>query len=80
MPAGDQQAMIHSMVDRLAARLKANPKDADGWVSLMRARMVLGDQAAATAAYRDAAKAFAGAPGEQAMLSQAARQLGVPGA
>jgi cytochrome c-type biogenesis protein CcmH len=79
MPAGDQQAMIHSMVDRLAARLKTNPRDADGWVNLMRARMVLGDPTAATAAYRDAAKAFAGAPEQRAMLSEAARQMGVPG-
>jgi cytochrome c-type biogenesis protein CcmH len=80
MAPADQQAMIHNMVDGLAAKLKANPKDADGWVSLMRARMVLGDPAAATTAYHEGMKAFAGAPGEQSMLSQAARQLSVPGA
>ncbi len=80
MAPGDQQAMIHNMVDGLAARLKANPRDADGWVNLMRARMVLNDPKAATAAYNDARKAFSGAPSEQAMITQSARQLGVPGA
>jgi cytochrome c-type biogenesis protein CcmH len=80
MPADQQQAMIHGMVDRLAARLKANPRDADGWVSLMRARMVLGDPAGATGAYNEAMKAFAGAPNDQTMLSQAAKQMRVPGA
>ncbi len=80
MAPGDQQAMIHNMVEGLAARLKANPRDADGWVNLMRARMVLNDQKAATAAYNDARKAFSGAPSEQAMITQSARQLGVPGA
>jgi cytochrome c-type biogenesis protein CcmH len=80
MPAAQQQAMIHNMVDGLAARLKANPNDPDGWVELMRARMVLGDPAGATAAYHDARKAFAEAPDRLTMVSQAAKQLGVPGA
>lgn len=80
MPPAQQQAMIRNMVDGLAARLKANPNDPDGWVELMRARMVLGDPAAATAAYRDARKAFATTPDRLTMLSQAAKQLGVPGA
>jgi cytochrome c-type biogenesis protein CcmH len=70
--------MIHSMVDTLAARLKANPNDPDGWVNLMRARMVLNDPAAAQAAYRDARKVLAG--DRLTMVSQAAKQLGVPGA
>ena len=80
LPAGDQQAMIHQMVDRLAARLKANPKDAEGWVKLMRARTVLNDPAAASAAYHDALKAFAGDAAQQASLRDQARQIGVPGA
>jgi cytochrome c-type biogenesis protein CcmH len=80
MPPAQQQAMIRNMVDGLAARLKAKPDDPDGWVELMRARMVLGDPAAAAAAYRDARKALAGPPDRLAMLAQAARQLGVPGA
>lgn len=80
MPAGAQQAMITGMVDRLAARLKANPRDAGGWVRLMRARMVLGDTAAASAAYRDALKAFADSPDARTTLRSAARGMGVSGA
>ena len=80
MPPAQQQAMIRNMVDGLAARLKANPNDPDGWVELMRARMVLGDPTAATAAYHDARKALAAAPDRLTMVSQAAKQLGVPGA
>jgi cytochrome c-type biogenesis protein CcmH len=80
MSGGDRQAMIAGMVDRLQAQLKASPRDEDGWVRLMRARMVLGQTAAASAAYRDAQQAFAGAPAEQAALRDAARGLSVPGA
>jgi cytochrome c-type biogenesis protein CcmH len=65
------------MVDRLAARLKANPADPGGWVGLMRARMVLGDAPGAAAAYRDAIKAN---PAQASMLTQTARELQVPGA
>jgi cytochrome c-type biogenesis protein CcmH len=78
MPDSDRSAMIHGMVDKLAAELKANPRDADGWVRLMRARMVLGEKDQAAAAYRDARKAFAGAPSELAALHQAAQSLSIP--
>ena len=71
--------MVRGMVDGLAAKLKANPKNADGWIRMMRVRMVLGEQGAATQALRDARAAFAGDTAEQARLSDAARTLGVPG-
>ena len=80
MPQADQQAMIRGMVDGLDARLRQNPADADGWVRLMRARMVLGETDKAAAAYRDARKAFAGDARALASLEQAARELGVPAA
>jgi cytochrome c-type biogenesis protein CcmH len=76
----DQAATIHAMVDKLAADLRARPRNTSGWVQLMRSRMVLGETEAAAAAYRDAIKAFADAPAEQAQLRQAARALRVPGA
>jgi cytochrome c-type biogenesis protein CcmH len=66
------------MVSRLADRLKNNPKDADGWIRLMRARMVLGETAAATAALRVGRAAFAGDPMTQGRLDRAAAELGVP--
>lgn len=80
MSDADRQAMIHSMVDKLAGELKANPKDSGGWVRLMRARMVLGETDKAAQAYQDARKAFAGTPAAQAALQEAAKSLGVPGA
>jgi cytochrome c-type biogenesis protein CcmH len=80
MSDADRKAMIHSMVDKLAGELKANPHDSGGWVRLMRARMVLGEKDQAAAAYQDARKAFASTPAAQAVLQEAAKSLGVPGA
>jgi len=79
MAPGDQQAMIAGMVDRLAARLKANPKDPDGWVRLMRARMVLGETGAAAGALHDALAAYADSPPQQVAFHAAARELRIPG-
>jgi cytochrome c-type biogenesis protein CcmH len=47
-------AMIRGMVDRLAARLEAEPNDADGWQRLGRAYAVLGERDKAAAAYAHA--------------------------
>ena len=79
MAPGDQQAMIRGMVDRLAERLKAQPRDLEGWQRLMRARMVLNDAAGAAAAYRDARAAFPGDTPESRALAAAAKDLGIPG-
>jgi len=80
MSPDERSATIRGMVDGLAGRLAADPRDADGWVRLMRARMVLGQPDAAEQALRDALGAFADAPAEQAAIRQAARAAGVPGA
>jgi cytochrome c-type biogenesis protein CcmH len=80
MSDADRQAMIHSMVDKLAGELKANPKDTGGWVRLMRARMVLGEAPRAAQDYKQAHQAFAGDAAAQAALQEAAKSLGVPGA
>jgi cytochrome c-type biogenesis protein CcmH len=72
--------MIRGMVDRLAARLKAQPRDADGWIRLMRARVVLGDPTAASAALRDGLAAFGDSLPSQAKLRDAAKAMGVSGA
>jgi cytochrome c-type biogenesis protein CcmH len=79
MSASDRQAMIQGMVDKQAAGLKANPHDREGWERLMRARMVLGQANLAAQAYRDASKAFAGSPADQAALRQTAASLAIPG-
>lgn len=44
MTPEEQAAMIESMVAGLAARLEANPEDAEGWARLIRARLVLGQR------------------------------------
>jgi cytochrome c-type biogenesis protein CcmH len=79
LPPSQQQDMIRSMVDRLAARLKSNPQDPEGWLRLMRARMVLGDPQAAAAARREALAALTDASA-RAQVDQGAKALGVPGA
>jgi cytochrome c-type biogenesis protein CcmH len=71
--------MVRGMVERLAARLRQNPRDADGWIRLMRSRMVLNDRAAAGEALRSGLGAFANDPAAQGRLRAAARELGVPG-
>ena len=51
-PSAEARAeMIRGMVDRLAARLEAEPGDADGWQRLGRAYLVLGARELAIAAY-----------------------------
>ena len=75
-----QQALIRGMVDRLAAQLKAQPRDADGWVRLMRSRMVLGDPASASVALHDGLEAFSDSAPIQGKLRDAAKAMGVTGA
>jgi len=79
MSPGDRQAMIAGMVQRLADRLAKNPRDLDGWRRLIRARMVLGQTAAAAEAYREGDRALAGSAADQASLRRSAAELGIPG-
>ncbi|QQV77686.1 tetratricopeptide repeat protein [Sphingomonas aliaeris] len=72
-----QDEMARGMVDRLAARLAANPQDADGWLRLMRARMVLNDRAGAVRALTTARTTFRGDAGTLAKLDAAARALSI---
>jgi cytochrome c-type biogenesis protein CcmH len=78
IPPGQQDQMVRAMVDGLAARLRQNPRDADGWIRLMRSRMVLHEPDAAAAVLRSALAAFPGDTATQSRLRGAARELGVP--
>lgn len=80
MAPEDRDAMIRGMVDGLEEKLRANPRDAEGWVRLMRARMVLGDRTAAATALRNARSGLAGNAAGLAQVNEAARGLGIPGA
>ncbi len=71
-----QDEMVQGMVGRLAARLAADPNDADGWIRLMRARMVLNDASGARSALATARKTFASGA-ERQRIDDAADMLGV---
>jgi cytochrome c-type biogenesis protein CcmH len=72
--ATQQAAMIRSMVDGLAKKLEANPKDVDGWIMLMRSHQALGQSAEAKAAKKAALSAN---PENAVSINAAAAQLGV---
>jgi cytochrome c-type biogenesis protein CcmH len=63
-----QAAFIQSMVDRLAARLKTQPDDVDGWARLVRAYGVLKNTQAQDAALAQARKQFANRPADLAKV------------
>lgn len=67
MSAGDQQAMIRSMVEGLAAKLEADPKNLEGWLRLIRARVVLKEADVAKSSLDKARAVF---DGDQAALDQ----------
>jgi cytochrome c-type biogenesis protein CcmH len=64
-----------AMVAMLAARLKADPNDALGWVRLMRAYTVLGETEKAKQALIDARKAFPDNKDAQTAFTTAAKAL-----
>lgn len=64
---------IQGMVAGLAARLEAQPNDAEGWVRLVRSYAVLGDAARRDAALARARGLFAGKPDVLSQLDAAAR-------
>jgi cytochrome c-type biogenesis protein CcmH len=66
---------ISAMVASLAARLKANPNDAEGWQRLVQAYAVLGDKAKAAAALVDARAAMKKNAQVLAALSAEAKDL-----
>jgi cytochrome c-type biogenesis protein CcmH len=71
--APDQQkAMIGAMVAKLAARLQAEPDDAEGWMRLGRAYVVMGDRDKGADAYE---RAIALEPGEVGVRLQAVEGL-----
>lgn len=77
LPSGQQEAMVRGMVDGLAAKLAADPKQPDRWMMLIRSRMMLGQGREARQALQ---QAIAANPGARDQLVSAAKMLGVPGA
>jgi cytochrome c-type biogenesis protein CcmH len=75
----DRSAMIRGMVDRLAARLKQNGDDVEGWLRLVRAYMVMGDPDKAKGALTDARHAVANDPERLRQLNEGLKNLGLDG-
>ncbi|WP_156254906.1 tetratricopeptide repeat protein [Sandarakinorhabdus oryzae] len=80
LSAPERQAMIDSMVEGLANRLKSNPGDLDGWLKLIRSRVVLKDLARARDELGMARMQFAGDPAKLAQLNDLAAELGLQAA
>ena len=70
-----QSAMIHGMVERLAARLKQDGSDAEGWARLVHSYKVLGDTDKALAASQEARQALAADPAKLQQLTRAIEEL-----
>jgi cytochrome c-type biogenesis protein CcmH len=79
MNAADRGAMIHTMVDRLATRLKQNGGDVEGWLRLVRAYMVMGDHDRAKSAQTDARQAVANDAARLRQLNEGLKNLGLDG-
>ncbi len=79
MSEGDRGAMIRGMVDRLAARLKQNGDDVEGWLRLARAYMVLKEPDNARAARDDARRALAANEADLRKLNEGLKALGIDG-
>jgi cytochrome c-type biogenesis protein CcmH len=74
-PPGQQTAMIQGMVDGLAARLKKDGSDLDGWVRLVRSYKVLNQPDKAQSAIADAQRALASDPDKRQRLDIALKEL-----
>jgi cytochrome c-type biogenesis protein CcmH len=79
LPAADRQAMVDEMVEGLARKLAANPKDADGWIRLLRSRMVLKQDQQAARDLATARRSLASSPADLARVVASAKENGVPG-
>lgn len=77
MSASERQAMIRNMVDGLAERLAEDGNDLDGWLRLINARMVLGEQDKAAQALKSARDSFKSDEAALARLANVATQLGL---
>src|SRR5262245_50490733 len=77
MPPAERSAMIRGMVEGLAARLEKSPRDVDGWINLIRSRVVLGEADQAKHALGRALAIFDGSPQEQGQITAAAREFGL---
>ncbi|MBP1859823.1 c-type cytochrome biogenesis protein CcmI [Rhizobium herbae] len=77
MSAGDRTAMIEGMVGSLAEKLKADPKNFEGWMRIIRSYSVLGQKDKATDALKQGLAAFPADGDEGKQLLVLAGELGL---
>ena len=77
MNATDRTAMIRSMVEGLDERLTADGADIDGWMRLIRARMVLGEKDKAADALNRAVEALKNDQPAVTQLEETRKALGL---
>lgn len=77
MSPADREKFIGQMVDGLAARLKQNGNDLEGWMRLVRSYAVLGRRNEATTALANARGQFSGDEKSLAQLHALAESLGL---
>jgi cytochrome c-type biogenesis protein CcmH len=77
MAADDPLPDVNTMTDRLAARLETAPEDIEGWILLMRSRVVLGEKEVAAAAFRKALEVFKDDSAASGKITAAAIELGL---
>ena len=77
LPGLERDAAIRSMVDGLANRLESSPRDVDGWIQLMRSRIVLGEGEVAATAFRKALEVFVDDQAASGKIMAAAAELGL---
>ena len=73
----ERMAMIRNMVESLDARLQEDPDDLGGWLRLIRARKVLGEDDKARAALKRANEVFANDEEARRKLEVLAAQIGI---
>jgi len=79
MPDAERNATIHTMVDRLAARLAENGQDIEGWLRLVRAYTVLNEGDKARSALSDARRSLGNDPAAISRIDALAHELGIEG-
>jgi len=79
MPEAERNATIHTMVDRLAARLAQNGQDVEGWLRLVRAYKVLNEGDKARTALDDARRSLGSDPAAISRIDALAHELGIEG-
>ena len=77
MPGRERDAATRSMVDGLAQRLESSPRDVDGWIHLIRSRIVLGETEVAATAFQKALEVFVEEPAAKGKIMAAAIDLGL---